>query len=40
MDNIAYHVTTLSKTKVIHLPIFAAENVEDSKYVSWDHVPI
>lgn len=31
MDSIAYHVTTLSKTKVMHLPIFVAENVEDSK---------
>lgn len=40
MDNIAYHVTTLSKTKVIHLPILVAENVEDSKYVPWDYVPI
>lgn len=33
MENIAYNVTTLSKTKAIHLPILVAENVEDSKYV-------
>jgi hypothetical protein len=35
MDSIAYHVTTLSKTKVIHLPILVAENIQDSKYVLW-----
>jgi len=40
MDNIAYHVTTLSKTQVIHLPILAAENVEDSKYVPRDCILI
>jgi len=33
MDGISYHVTTLSKTKAIHLPIFVAENVQDSKYI-------
>ena len=33
MEDIAYHVTSFSKTKVIHLPILVAENVEDSKYV-------
>jgi len=35
MDNIAYHVTTLSKTRVIHLPILVSEDVQDSKYVPW-----
>jgi hypothetical protein len=39
MDSIAYHVTTLSKTGVMHLPILVAENIEDSKYVSWEYAP-
>ena len=33
MDSIANHVTTLKKTKEMHLPAFAAENVRDFKYV-------
>lgn len=40
MDNIAYHVTALSKTKAIRLPILVAENVEDSKQVLSPHVLI
>lgn len=40
MDSIAYHVTTLSKTKAIRLPILVAENVQDSKYILWACVPI
>lgn len=35
MDSIAYHVTALSNTKMIHLPILVAENVQDCKYVLW-----
>jgi hypothetical protein len=35
MDSIAHHVTTLSKTKVIRLPILVAENIQGSKYVMW-----
>lgn len=31
MDNIAYHVTTLSGTKAIHLPILVTEHVQDCK---------
>jgi len=33
MDSISYHVTILSKTKAIHLPILVAENVQDSRYI-------
>ena len=40
MDSIAYHVTTLSKTEVMHLPVFVAENIEDSRYVSWEYSPV
>jgi hypothetical protein len=36
MDNIARHVTVVSKTKAIHLPILVAENVQDYKWVLWD----
>jgi len=34
MDSIAYHVTTLSKTKAIRLPTLVAENIQDSRSVS------
>ena len=40
MDSIAYHVTTLSKTKTVQLPILVAENIEDSKYVLRVYIPI
>ena len=33
MDNIAYHVTTLSGAKAMHLPILVPEHVQDCKYV-------
>jgi hypothetical protein len=33
MNRIAYHVTTLLKTKAVHLPTFVAESVQDCAYV-------
>ena len=35
MDSIAYHVTTISTTKTIRLPILVAGNVQDCKCVLW-----